>query len=138
MHISARTKHFQTTCLHCREMGAARQEGHLGPGLGQRRSERATNSAGTDHRDPHRVPSAFALRKGWHSSIAFSKLKVSQLIGAARCSPIACGKGRLLYTRANLLFGSRRSKWCKRWRCQTFVSEKYFTVGRAELPNDFR
>src|SRR5262245_8887603 len=73
-----------TACLHCREMGATHHEGHLGPC--QRRSERATNSAGTDHCNQHRFASALMLRKGWHSSITFSKLKVSRLIGAARCS----------------------------------------------------
>src|SRR5690242_10534630 len=55
MDVPTWTEHFQTTCLDCREMGATREEGYLGSGLGQRRSKCAANPARTDNCDPHRI-----------------------------------------------------------------------------------
>src|SRR5713101_1053273 len=40
---------------HCREMGAARDEGHIRTGLGERSAVGPANAAGADHRDAHPI-----------------------------------------------------------------------------------
>src|ERR1700682_5847751 len=47
---------------HCREMGAARDEDHVRPGLGERGAIGSANAAGADHRDPHPI---LLNRAGW-------------------------------------------------------------------------
>jgi len=53
MNVAARAEHLEPALTHCRQMRAARKEGHVAAALGQRRSERPTDPARADHRNPH-------------------------------------------------------------------------------------
>jgi hypothetical protein len=53
MQIPARRHEGEPALAHRRQMGAARHEGHIAAGLGQGRPESTTNTAGTNHCDPH-------------------------------------------------------------------------------------
>ena len=55
MDIPARAQHAQAARAHRRQVGTARDEGHIGPGLRQRCPERSSDAASTYHRDPHCV-----------------------------------------------------------------------------------
>ena len=47
---------------HCREMGAARDEGHVRASLGERGAIGSANTAGADHSDAHPI---LLIQAGW-------------------------------------------------------------------------
>jgi hypothetical protein len=53
MGVAARALDFQANALHGGQMGAAREEGDIGPRLGQRRAKSPTDAAGADNRNTH-------------------------------------------------------------------------------------
>ncbi len=63
MNVPARAHHFEAAGAHRRQVGAARDEGHIGPGLRQRRPVRSADAAGADYRDPHGVIPCPGLRR---------------------------------------------------------------------------
>jgi hypothetical protein len=70
-------------------MLAARNEGHISSGLGQRRPESSANPAGSDHRDPHCVISSLGIALiSSHLHLAFL---CTESNAASCCPPKASG-----------------------------------------------